>query len=94
METPIVIEEISNHLKSEHLQGEGLSKAEDQVFRLFERAGVAEEIAKLPKERLGLVTEGVVTLWKIDSMGKNVEQKDKEKICGSEKSPESVNENV
>lgn len=78
----------------EQVRSEGTSRIGDQVFRLFEQAGVINEIGKLPEKRFAIVTDGVTVLWKINSMGKFVEKMDKERIRGSEKSPESVNEAV
>jgi len=88
-----LFDRISDHLKSEHLQGQE-PRLEDRVFQLFKGAGVADEIAKLPEKRFDIVIDGVVALWKIDVMGKNIEQEDQAKIRGSEKSPQHVNETV
>jgi hypothetical protein len=89
------IERIADHLRADaQVYKEGSLRIGDRVFRLFERAGVADRIAELPKERFEIVADGVVALWKIDSIGKHIERKDEEKIRGSEKSSESVNEAV
>jgi hypothetical protein len=92
METQL-IEKISGHLMSEHLQGEQHT-LEDRVIQLFKQARVADEAAKLPKERFDVVIDGIVALWKIDVMGRNVEEEDASKIRGSDRSPQHVNENV
>ena len=91
METHIV-DIISDRIKAGG--GERLIRVEDQVYRLLEQSGVVDEISKLPEGRQDLVAEGVAALWKIDAMGKSVEQRDESKLRGSEKSPQHVNEAV
>jgi hypothetical protein len=93
METKL-FDRVAGRLELEHLSDESFNRTADKVLDLFKRAGVVEEIGKIPEDRLNIVTDGVVALWKIDSIGRGVEKMDEEKLQGSEKSPETANDAV